>query len=452
MNDPAATFPGDAPPLQRLGDKVLAVLHRFGPFLIVAAVIAVRFPPTLWRAEFWAEDATEFFFDAVSLGAKSLVVPVYGYHFFVERVIAYVATFLPVYYTPYVYAWASLVIDAAALAYLVRDGFSWIAPRRGQRVLLAALLAVGPGTAEVLLNMANLPAALAFLGLLLLIERPFLIGPGKLILLVIIIASSGQMVLWIPVVAYLAWATKARTYWIVAISIAVFAVLNGIGNHEASSSAGILDYGALSVVPRILLENSFTRLLPGPFLGALTGLLMRSSAVVFWGAAIVGLGAFAALAYRASLADRDGTAVLVLGYLGAIGMLGLTAISRAYSVPLLVRESGSLLYHLRYAFLPSAIATLIWASFLLRPRADPVWRRVRIIASVIIAINLAVCFSLRFARADLHWPARSGRVQWLLDLNRRNGQPVVIRIEDLPVHPFRWVPANGRVAVVVPGR
>lgn len=452
MNDPAAIFPEDAPTRPRLDAKGLAVLQCFGLFLLIAAVIAVRFPSTLWRAEFWAEDATEFFFGAVSLGAKSLVVPVYGYHFFVERVIAYVATFLPVYYTPYVYAWASLVIDAATLAYLVRDGFSWIAPRRGQRALIAVLLAVGPGTADVLLNMANLPAALAFLGLLLLIERPFLIGPGKLILLVIIIASSGQMVLWIPVVAYLAWATKARTYWIVAISIAVFAVLNGIGNHEASSSAGILDYGALSVVPRILLENLFTRLLPGPFLGELTGLLMRSSAVVFWGAAIVGLGAFAVLAYRASLADRDGTAVLVLGYLGAIGMLGLTAISRAYSVPQLVRESGSLLYHLRYAFLPSALATLIWASFLLRPRADPVWRRVRIIASVIIAINLAACFSLRFARADLHWLERSGRVQWLLDLNRRNGQPVVIRIEDLPVHPFRWVPANGRVAVVVPGR
>lgn len=450
MNNLAATNPGDAPPRPRLGAKVLAVLHRFGPFLIVAAVIAVRFPSTLCRAEFWAEDATEFFFDAVSLGAKSLVVPVYGYHFFVERVIAYVATFLPVYYTPYVYAWASLIIDAAALAYLVRDGFSWIAPRRWQRALLAALLAVGPGTADVLLNMANLPAALALLGLLLLIERPFLIGPGKLILLVIIIASSGQMVLWIPVVAYLAWATKARTYWIVAITIAVFAVLNGIGNHEASSSAGLLDYRALSVVPRILLENSFTRLLPGPFLGALTVLLMRSSVVVFWGAAIVGLGAFAALAYRASLADRDGTSVLVLGYLGAIGMLGLTAISRAYSVPLLVRETGSLLFEHRYAYLPSALATLIWASFLLRTRADPV--SVRFIASVLIAIQLVACFPLRNARADLHWPERSGRVQWMLDLNRRNGQPVVIRIEDLPVHPFRWVPANGRVSVVVPGR
>ena len=306
----------------------------------------------MWRAEFWAEDATEFFFGAVSLGAKSLVVPVYGYHFFVERVIAYVATLLPVHYTPYVYAWASLIIDAAALAYLVRMD-SVDRARRWQRALLAALLAVGPGTAGVLLNMANLPAALAFLGLLLLIERPFLNGPGKLTLLVIIIASSGQMVLWIPVVAYLAWATKARTYWIVAISIAVFAVLNGIGNHEASSSAASLHYGALSVVPRILLENSFTRLLPGPFLGAFTVCSCappRSCS-----------GALPSSDWEHSprwptgrrWPIGDGTAVLVLGYLGAIGRRGEIAISRAYSVPLLVRKSSLLLFHLRYAFLPS---------------------------------------------------------------------------------------------------
>jgi hypothetical protein len=75
MNDPAATIPGDAPPRPHLGAKVLAVLHRFGPFLIVVAVIALRFPSTLWCAKFWAEDATEFFFDAVSLGAKSLFLP-----------------------------------------------------------------------------------------------------------------------------------------------------------------------------------------------------------------------------------------------------------------------------------------------------------------------------------------------------------------------------------------
>jgi hypothetical protein len=262
------------------------------------------------------------------------------------------------------------------------------------------------------------------------------------------------MFLFLPVAAYIAWATKARTYWAVAVSIAVFAVLNGTGNRQASSAAGLLDYQSLFEVPRILLENAFIRLLPGPLLGSgPTVLLMHASPAVFWSAALVGLAAFGVLAYRASRADRDGTVVLVLGYLGAIGMFALIAISRAYTVPLLVRESGSLLRHIRYSFMPSALATLLWASILLRPGPESVARKaVKVVASALIAIQLAACYPLRFDRPDLFWPERSGRVQWMLDLNRRTGQPVVIRIEDLPVQPARWIPANGRVEVVVPGR
>jgi hypothetical protein len=134
-------------------------------------------------------------------------------------------------------------------------------------------------------------------------------------------------------------------------------------------------------------------------------------------------------------------------------MLGLVAVSRSYNVPLLVRASGTLLPHVRYSFLPAALATFIWSSWLLHPPQGLArWRALRYVAAAILAAQLAAGFPMRYARPDLSWRERSGRVQWLLDLNRTSGRAVVITMNDLAIHPVRWVPDNGRVAVVVPGR
>ncbi len=358
---PGATLAEPAHP--RIGWSVRRVLRAALPFFLLAGVIALRFPTPLLRAEFWAEDATEFFFDAVSLGPRGFVVPVYGYHFLVEHVIAYAATFLPVFYAPYVYVWSCLVIDAAALAYLARDGFSWIAPKRWQRILIAVLLAMGPGTADVLLNLANLPNPLALLGFLLLVERPFQMRWPKLLVFALVAASAGHVLLWLPVAAYLAWVTRSRGFTAAAAIIAAIACLNGTGAHDASNSAGSLDFRAVSEVPRILIENGFARLLPAPLLGVrVAGAFQQTSAVIYWTVLAIGFAVFAWLAAREASVDRDGTVVLLLGYGGTIGMLGLIAISRSYNVPLLVRDSGTLLPHVRYSFLPAALATFIWSS------------------------------------------------------------------------------------------
>ncbi len=165
-----------------------------------------------------------------------------------------------------------------------------------------------------------------------------------------------------------------------------------------------------------------------------------------------GLEGFAWLAVREAAADRDGVAVLVLGYAGTVGLLGLVAIARAYNVLLLLRDSGTLLPHVRYSFLPAALATFIWASWLLRPRAGRPWRAaLRYGAATILALHLAAAFPARYDRPDRAWRARSERVQWLLDYHRETGRQVVITMADLPVHPVQWMPENGRTAVVIPG-
>lgn len=444
-----------APTVQALsGRPFRRVAFAVLPFLLVAGVIALRFPSSLVRAEFWAEDATEFFFDAISMGPASLFAPVYGYQFVLEHLVAYGATFFPVFYTPYVYAWVCLLVDAAALAFLARDGFSWILPSRWLRVTLAVLLALGPGTPDILLNLANLPNPLALLGFLLLVERPFRMGAPKLLAFALIAASSGHLLLWFPVAAYLAWSHRSRGHAVAAAIIAGFAFLNGTGTKEASRAAGSLDFRALAEVPRILIENGFARLLPAPILGlGPAGAFQLASEGIYWAAAILGLALFGWLAFREARRDRDGTVVLLLGYAGSIGMLGLVAISRSYNVPLLVRESGTLLPYVRYSFLPAALATFIWGSWLLRPRpGGRAGSALRCAVAAILGLQLAAGFSLRIDKPDLAWEERSGRVQWLLDLNRATGRSVVVGMDDLAIHPVGWIPDNKRVMVVVPGR
>jgi hypothetical protein len=427
-------------------------IETLGPTLLVAAVIAARNPSALFRAEFWAEDATEFFFGALASGVSSLTQPVYGYHFFLSRVVAYVATFAPVFYAPYLYAWASLLINTVCVAYIAREGFSWIASKRWQRVSLALVLTIGPGTSDAFLNLANLPNVLALLGLLLLIERPFALNRTKTIALIVLALSSGQMVFWLPIAVYLAWVYRSRSHAVVAAAITVVAVLNIVGSRQASSEANLLAENALGDVARLLFENAFTRLIPGPLLGPeRTGELMVASSLVFWSAALVGFAGSAALVLREYRRDARETTVLVLAYAAAIGGLGVVALSRNYAVPQLVRESGTLLWDIRYSVLPGSVAIIIWTWWLLRSGTRALNAKVASgLVLCAIAANVVTHWAMVFPRPDLHWHERSGLVQWVLDERNRTGLGAVITIHDLAVHPVGWLPSNGRNALILP--
>jgi hypothetical protein len=155
--------------LGRLGETAVGMW----PCLLVAVIIFVRDPTPFLRAEFWAEDGPEFFATALTHGIQSLWTPVYGYHFLTSRMIAYTATWLPVVWSPYIYAWSCLAMSAVTTAYFTRDGFSWLIPSRWMRILTCTVLAVGPGTAAVFSSLCNLPSPLTLLGLLMLLEKPF---------------------------------------------------------------------------------------------------------------------------------------------------------------------------------------------------------------------------------------------------------------------------------------
>jgi hypothetical protein len=454
--DPLETPSANAGPLERAKAPHSSWRASDLPLLftmvgLIALVIALRDPLPLFRSEFWAEDATEFFFGAQEMGLRSLVTPVYGYFFLLSRLIAYLATFFGVLYTPFIYAWACLGLNAITAAYAVRDGFSWLLPERWQRAVLALLVAIGPGTCDVFLNLAGLPISLALLALLLLIEKPWRPGWARLLLLLVLLLSSGQAVLWLPVVAYLWWETRSTRYVVVAGALAAVAAMNLIGSHAASAAAGLSDYGNVRLVPRILLENLFTRIVPGPILGSgLTGRIMAAPSAVFWSAAIVGLGAVTAIWLRFYRVQREAVVLLGLAYLGAIASLGVIAVSRNYAIPQLVREAATLHWELRYSFLPGAIALMAWSLLLARgSRVRPSLRAASAAGLACLALNVVTLWPAVHPRPDLHWPRRAARVQAILD---QTGLPRSISILDLAIHPVEWLPNNDRWQVELPGR
>jgi hypothetical protein len=423
-----------------------------------AAIIVLRNPAAVFRAEFWAEDATEFFFGSISRGAGSLVTPVWGFHCFFARVVAYAATYFPVLWAPYLYAVACLLVNAGVTSYFVRDGFSWIIPSRPFRIAACAVFAIGPGTSEVFLNLCNLQSVLTIFTLLLLIEQPFRIGNFKAAALLVLLFSSVLNILWIPLVALLWHRTRDRRYGLLLLCFLPVLLINGIGTHESSGEANLRNYGLAWKIPKILVENCFLRLCFMPILGdSLTVSLMRQ-AWMFWLASLVVIASLGYLLLSGRLVNRTLWGVLGIAGVCAIGSFGAIAVSRSYAVGQIVRESGLTQWGHRYSYLPGMPTLLLWSAAIFahvnrRPR-DLTAFAAALAAGLLIWNNLAE-WNTGYSRAtqDLHWPKAAAALQDILDQREKGSLREPVLIEDIRwVHPAGWQPAHGGLRLLIKPR
>jgi hypothetical protein len=420
--------------LGRLGETAIGIW----PCLLVAVIIFVRDPTPLLRAEFWAEDGPEFFATALTHGIQSLWTPVYGYHFLASRIIAYTATWLPVVWSPYVYAWSCLATSAVTTAYFSRDGFSWLIPSRWMRILTCTVLAVGPGTTEVFSSLCNLPAPLTLLGILMLLEKPFAVSGRKTAALILLFLSAGQLFLMTPLIASLFWITRNRRYLVLLCVLVLVAVANSIGNHTQAAEAGYRNYGALEKVPAIFAVQFFLRSLVAPFLGPdLTGYFMRARAEVFWlGIAVsIGWGAWIISRFRSSL---EKAALLGLGYFLVSGTFVVIALSRNYALHQIVRESADLMWNHRYSYLPGSVAILFWFSVVSSPAIRQSARTVTAAVLILISLHNVSQFPHYQSRPDLNWSKTADHIQSALDLKKAHLLDRPIRVERIEVHPRHY--------------
>jgi hypothetical protein len=407
------------------------------PYLVVAGLIVLRNPAAIFRAELWAEDGTEFFRTALLHGFSSLWMPVFGYQFFLSRLLAWVATLLPVVATPFVYAGGCLVLNALSVGYFAREGFAWLVPVRMHRLLLCCLFAIGPGAGEVFLSLCNLTNSLALLALLMLLEKPHRLSGWKIAALLLIGVSSGHMVVLVPLVLFLAYRTGDRRYLFLTIALVPILLGNVIGNHHSAGETGFTEYSKLLVAPHVVLKNFVARLFFVPFLGPhRSNVLMGKGHVLFW---VLGAAALAGLVrvLRRTRVDREAAVFLGLSFCLTVGTFGIIVVTRAYVADIVQRN---ILWDIRYSFLPGVLAELIWMWLFLAWWRDRDTRR-KLAAAGLLGMVLVAGQDLRRwrhvpERPDAHWPESAASIQRVLDQRARGELAVATDVSGIRMHPF----------------
>lgn len=411
--------------------------------ILCGLIIFIRTPAALLRAEFWAEDLTEFFLGALHMRSKSILTPVYGYHFFGERIIAWASTFLPVFWTPYIFVWVCFLISTLASAYFVRDGFSWLVKSQRFRVLLCATIALGPGTNEVHFSFCNLPSPLTWLAALLLLEVPHRLSIKRLATLIFIALSAGQTVLLLPLVATFFWVTKSKKYLLLAGGIAPMVLLNFIGNHQTGSQNGLLKYSMVLQAPQAFIENFFARLLVVPIWGPHNSRFMLRNQLLFWVVSLVGIYFLRKLflSEKWSLKDKK-FRLLFSMFVGFVGLYAVVIISRSYSMNSVFIRYGNPGWGLRYSFLPGCAALVIWFSylslFLALPRSKLVTNFAKFVVFLLVANNVSNWNSFHH-RQNLNWASGAEKIQEALRQQAEGSLSSEIRVPlNLLAHPLGW--------------
>jgi len=423
-------------------------------FVMVAALIALRNPTPLLRAEFWAEDASVFFADALNAGWHSLYTPVYGYHFLVSRLIAWVASMCPVVAAPYVYSWGAFAANTVAIGYFSRSTFRWLIPSDFVRAALCLLMVLAPGGGEVMMNLCNLMTPLTLLALLLLIESPGRLSWRRFAVLLFLAASAGPILMMSPLIAYLGWHTRDRRYFALIGAMLPIFLANVAGNHVTGVENGLLNYWTAALIPQALVDNFSLRLFVLPIVG--TGgasALMAANSAVYWSASLAGATLLFWLWRRgrpsgaARLWHDEAATLLLVGYSCAVLTFAGIIVSRSYAVLQVVRQSGDPLWHVRYAYLPGVVALMIWTVALHRiaPRGAFNAGLAYTLISV-IAAHEGVQWKNYPERRDIRWPVAATAIQQAVDARTRGTLSHAVAFS-VPVHPVYW--RNGAITVQV---
>ena len=182
--------------------------------LLLFVTSALRIPATFLDPLFWAEDCTVFFHDSVEIGAPAILAPLYGSYHLLPRLIVYLASFLPTFWGPVLYAVGAGVLSSVSLGLFSRGGFRWLVPDDRIRVLMCWLFSLVPGTTESFFALCTVNYALSCGLLFLLLERDaegrWQMGIRRALLMSFLWFSVGQAVVLAAPLLYLYWLTRNR--------------------------------------------------------------------------------------------------------------------------------------------------------------------------------------------------------------------------------------------------
>ena len=115
----------------------------------------LRRPTALTTPGLYAEDGVVFLLQSLSSGAGAILDPYNGHILLLPRLMAGLATLLPLSWTPLVFTLCSALVAVGACSLLLSKRFDGLIPHYAQRVLLFGLLLLIPRLTEVHLALNN---------------------------------------------------------------------------------------------------------------------------------------------------------------------------------------------------------------------------------------------------------------------------------------------------------
>jgi hypothetical protein len=334
--------------------------------LLLFASSALRFRGTFLDPMFWAEDGTFFFRDSIEVGAPAILFPLYGSHHLLPRLIAFVVSYLPIYWAPALYAAAAGLLSSFGLAVFSRAGFRWLVPNDGLRVLVCWLFSLVPGTYETYFALCGMNYSL-FCGLLfLLLERDaqgrWQMGFRRTLLVSFLWFSVGQGPVLAAPIAYLFWLTRNRNYLACLVSLAGAILFNASTENEyrpeSTPGPGLL---AILYFENVAVRLGFLSVLPYRFHDG----VRKMAGAPFLLGSLALIGGYLWAAFKARWRDAEGSRVLGIAVLSAMAIYPLTALARNYAVVAFSREQMTL--GGRHGLVPAVLALLLLWQWLARP-------------------------------------------------------------------------------------
>lgn len=117
---------------------------------VCIAALTLKSPDAFGNPQFWAEDGAVFFQQQPAGAKLAWLVPYAGYLHLLPRLVAWLATFVPLALVPATYVYASLLINAACIASLVQR----LLPAKLALAVFAGILLV-PTSGEVFGTLTN---------------------------------------------------------------------------------------------------------------------------------------------------------------------------------------------------------------------------------------------------------------------------------------------------------
>lgn len=208
-------------------------------FIIHYFLVGYIFPFDYFRSE----DLTYFFLESRMQGFDSLFKPIIGHYFSLQRVLAYIVSFFPVYYTPKTYVLLSILLSSLSLSIFSLRGFRWIVQNDCLRVLLTITFSLTHGASDVIYNLCSLYYVFVCAEIFLLLEKDRLgdwkINNVKIILLTILFLSAANSIIISPLLIYLFYCTKKNKYLTTLAILFLTSFVNYLAvlNDDISSSA-----------------------------------------------------------------------------------------------------------------------------------------------------------------------------------------------------------------------